>query len=151
MIDGAKIEKGACETPMADHIKRFWELVKTPGAIVRVDTPNPLGFDTACFGPDAIAALAASLASAGEDGELCAQLDVIAEMRLAYRDGDGDCATVKKAATRIRALASENERLRKALGWAMRRIDKYARHLAEEGDGELYEFASARSELEPNQ
>lgn len=40
----------ACETPMEDHIKRFHELLKVPGAIVRVDTPNPLGYDTAHFG-----------------------------------------------------------------------------------------------------
>lgn len=39
-----------CETPMADHVKRFFELLKVPGAIVRVDTPNPLGYDTANFG-----------------------------------------------------------------------------------------------------
>lgn len=52
------------------------------------------------------------------------------------------------AESRETALRAENERLRKALGWAMRRIDKYARHRAEEGDSELYEFVSALSELD---
>lgn len=51
----------ACETPMEDHIKRFYELLKVPGAIVRVDTPNPLGYDTAHFGEGFAPALIRSL------------------------------------------------------------------------------------------
>lgn len=65
-----------CETPMADHVKRFFELLKVPGAIVRVDTPNPLGYDTASFGEGFAAALRATPSLAGEDVEgLCTKLD----------------------------------------------------------------------------
>ena len=59
--------------------------------------------------------LASSLASAGEDGELCKALT-------SYQQADEEGVMVlvsrqacDEAATRIRALASENERLRKAL------------------------------------
>lgn len=58
----------ACETPMADHVKRFWELVRTPGAVVSVATPNPQGFDTAYFASSVVSALAAANLARGGEG-----------------------------------------------------------------------------------
>ena len=57
----------------------------------------------------------------------------------------------RAAETHSAALARALEEAKASLAWAMKRIDKYARHRAEEGDGELYEFASARSLLAPKE
>ena len=52
-------------------------------------------------------------------------------------------ARASLASTAAKADAGDAAELREALQWAMRRINRLARHQSHEGDGELYQMAHA--------
>lgn len=78
------------------------------------------------------------------------EIEKLCEALRSYQQADEDGVIVKvsrqacdEAATALSRLSRENEELRASLAWAIKRIDKHARHRADEGDGELYEFSTA--------
>ncbi len=69
-----------CETPMSDHVRRFWELLETETVYIAVNIQRdhedgPPHYDTSQFGSEIAKALVAdaraALAEAEATGEVC--------------------------------------------------------------------------------